>query len=267
MAAPAPPQNHGLTLAGGHVHALYRHRVGGLHGVQPQVKLAATLLFVLAVVAAPREAFWAFGAFAAVLAGLTAWARVAPGFVLRRMLIEVPFLLFAVFLPFVGSGDRVQVLGVSLSVGGLWASWNILAKATLGAWASILLAATTQVPDLLEGFGRLRAPRVITAIMGFMVRYLDVIVGEWARMRVALRSRAYRPRTLRQIGPLAAASGSLFIRSYERGERVYLAMLSRGYTGEMPELAPVAPALRQWAGAAAMVSIAAAIATMGWITR
>ena len=183
------------------------------------------------------------------LAALTAWAGVPPGFVARRMLIEVPFLLFAVFLPFVGSGERIDVLGMSLSIGGLWAAWNILAKATLGAWASILLAATTQVPDLLEGFGRLRAPRVITSIMGFMVRYLDVIVGEWARMRVALRSRAYRPRTLRQIGPLAAASGSLFIRSYERGERVYLAMLSRGYTGEMPVDRPRRPpVLRQWVG-------------------
>ena len=254
-------------MAGSHVHALYRHRTGGLHRVEPHVKLAATLLFVLAVVAAPREAFWTFGAFAILLASITAWARVPPGFVLRRMLIEIPFLLFAVFLPFVGTGDRVDVLGLSLSVGGLWAAWNILAKATLGAWASILLAATTQVPDLLEGFGRLRTPKVITAIMGFMVRYLDVIVGEWNRMRVALRSRAYRPRTLRQAGPLATASGALFIRSYERGERVYLAMLSRGYTGAMPEMAAPSSAPRQWLVAVLIIMIAAAIAAMGWVTR
>ncbi|MBU1227064.1 MAG: cobalt ECF transporter T component CbiQ [Actinobacteria bacterium] len=254
-------------MAGGHVHALYRHHPGGLHRVEPQVKVATTLLFVLAVVAAPREAFWAFGVFGMLLAALTAWGRIPPGFVLRRMLIEIPFLLFAVFLPFIGSGDRVDVAGLSLSVGGLWAAWNILAKATLGAWASILLAATTQVPGLLEGLSRLRAPKVITAIMGFMVRYLDVIVGEWNRMRVALRSRAYRPRTLRQIGPLAAASGSLFIRSYERGERVYLAMLSRGYTGAMPETAPAAPALRQWLAAAVVVTGAAAVTAMGWVTR
>jgi len=149
----------------------------------------------------------------------------------------------------------------------LWAAWNILAKATLGAWASILLAATTQVPDLLEGLGRLRVPSVITAIMGFMVRYLDVIVGEWNRMRVALRSRAYRARSLRQAGALAAASGSLFIRSYERGERVYLAMLSRGYTGTMPETAAPGPTGRQWLAAAATITLAATIAALGWVFR
>jgi len=231
------------------------------------VKLATTLLFVLAVVATPREAFWAFSVFTLLLAAMTAWALIPPGFVLRRLLIEIPFLLFAVFLPFVGSGERVDALGLSLSVSGLWAAWNILAKATLGAWASILLAATTQVPDLLEGFSRLRAPKVITAIMGFMVRYLDVTVGEWNRMRIALLSRAYRPRTLRQAGALATASGSLFIRSYERGERVYLAMLARGYTGEMPGITSPAPALRQWISAAIVISIAAAVATLGWVTR
>jgi cobalt/nickel transport system permease protein len=237
-------------MAGSHVHALYQHRVGGLHDVQPHVKLASTLLFVLAVVIA-----------------ITAWAQVSIPFVARRMLIEIPFLLFAFFLPLVGSGERTDVLGVSLSVGGLWAAWNILAKATLGAWASILLAATTQVPHLLEGFTRLRAPRVITAIMGFMVRYLDVIVEEWNRMRVALRSRAYRPRSLRQAGAMAAASGSLFIRSYERGERVYLAMLSRGYSGGMPTIEAPAPVGRQWVGAGLIVTGAVAIAALGWVTR
>ena len=69
-------------MAGSHVHALYRHHVGALHGIEPQVKLAATLLFVLAVVATPREAFWAFGAFALLLGSLTACrpgpARVRP---------------------------------------------------------------------------------------------------------------------------------------------------------------------------------------------
>jgi cobalt/nickel transport system permease protein len=254
-------------VAGSHVHALYRHRAGPLHAVAPQVKLAATLLFVLAVVATPREAFWSLGALAALLAALTAVGRVPPGFVARRLVVEVPFVLFAVFLPIVGTGERTEVLGMSLSIAGLWAAWNILAKATLGAWASILLAATTQIPDLLEGFRRLRAPRVITSIMGFMIRYLDVIVGEWNRMRVALRSRAYRPRSLRNARPLAAASGALFVRSFERGERVYLAMLSRGYRGEMPDLGRAGAAAVQWAGAAAVVTLAAAIAALGWVTR
>ena len=235
--------------------------------MRPEVKLAATLCFVIAVVATPREAFWAFGAHAALVIAAMAAGRLPPGFVARRLLVEVPFVLFAVFLPLVGRGERVAVLGMSLSQEGLWAAWNILAKATLGAAASIVLASTTRVPDLLKAFDRLRFPRVITSIMGFMIRYLDVVVAELARMRVALLSRAYRPRRFGQARALGAAAGTLFVRSFERGERVHLAMQARGYSGRMPDLgAPAAP-MTQWLGAALVVLLAAAVAATGWMLR
>jgi cobalt/nickel transport system permease protein len=156
---------------------------------------------------------------------------------------------------------------LSLSEEGLWAAWNILAKATLGAWASILLAATTQIPDLLDGFRRLRTPRVITAIMGFMVRYLDVIIGNLDRMRVALRSRGYAPRWIGEARALGATAGSLFIRSYERGERVYLAMLSRGYGGTMPDPGRTAAPAAEWGVAALVAGLAAGLAAIGWLVR
>ena len=254
-------------MAGGHVHALYRHGDSPLHRLRPEVKLAATLLFVVAVVATPREAFWAFGAHAALVVALAGLGRLPAGFVGRRLLVEIPFLLFAVFLPFVGGGDRVHVAFLSLSQEGLWAAWNILAKATLGASASIVLAATTQVPEILAGLSRLRAPKAIVAIMGFMVRYLDVVIGELNRMRVALRSRGYAPRRIGEAGALAATAGTLFIRSYERGERVYLAMLARGYSGVMPNTEDRPTDLRHWAAAAGLVAAAAAITTLAWVLR
>jgi cobalt/nickel transport system permease protein len=68
-------------------------------------------------------------------------------------------------------------------------------------------------------------------IMGFMVRYLDVVGDELARMRVALASRGFTPRDPRHWPVIARSAGALFIRSYERGERVHLAMVSRGYDG------------------------------------
>jgi cobalt/nickel transport system permease protein len=77
---------------------------------------------------------------------------------------------------------------------------------------------------------------VITAIAGFMVRYLGIVAGEGRRMHVARQSRGYDPRWLWQARGIAASAGTLFVRSYERGERVYLAMLSRGYDGTMPAL-------------------------------
>ena len=123
---------------------------------------------------------------------------------------------------------------VELSVEGLWGAWSIVVKGTLGVLASIVLTSTTEVTDILEGLDRLRVPRVFTDIAGFMVRYLDVILGEQRRMRVAMLSRGYDPGWWWQARALAASAGSMFIRSYERGERVFFAMTSRGYQGHMP---------------------------------
>jgi cobalt/nickel transport system permease protein len=177
-------------------------------------------------------------------------AGLSPALVARRLRIEVPFLLFAAFMPFTGAGPRVELLGVSLSEPGLWAAWNIVAKGTLGVAASIVLAATTPVADLLRGLDRLRVPRVITAIAGFMVRYLGIVAGEAQRMHVARQSRGYDPRWLWQARGMAASAGTLFVRSYERGERVYLAMLARGYDGTMPALAGARAAASDWWAAA-----------------
>jgi cobalt/nickel transport system permease protein len=231
------------------------------------VKLAATLLFVGAVVATPREAFWVFAGHAAIIGTAAAIGRIPFRFLARRLVIEIPFLLFAILLPLVGRGERIDVWFLSLSREGLWGAWNILAKATLGAAASIVLAATTQVGDLLLGFDRLKVPRAFTAIMGFMVRYLDVIIGNLDRMRVALRSRGYAPRWIGEARALGATAGSLFIRSYERGERVYLAMLSRGYTGSMPDPDRTAAPAVEWIGAALVAGLAAGLAAIGWILR
>mgnify|MGYP003378836667 FL=1 len=95
--------------------------------------------------------------------------------------------------------------------------------------AALLLGATTEVRDLLDGLRRLRMPATLVEIMGFMVRYLEVVGGELRRMRVALLSRGFDPRSPRHWPVLARALGALFVRSYERGERVHLAMVSRGY--------------------------------------
>ena len=99
-----------------------------------------------------------------------------------------------------------------------------------------MLAATTTPADLLRGLERLRVPKVLVSIAGFMVRYLTILTGEAERMRVARQSRGYEPRWLWQAGAMGASVGTLFVRAYERGERVHLAMCSRGYDGTMPEL-------------------------------
>lgn len=250
----------------GHTHRLYLPGTSPLHRARPQCKVAASLLFILAVVATPREAVWAFAVYALGLAALARVAGLPLPTLARRLALELPFLLFAVFLPLVGQGERVEVAGVALSVEGLWAAWNIVAKGTLGVATSVILAATTPVPELLRGLERLRLPAAFTTIAGFMVRYGDVIADEVRRMRIARVSRGHDPRWIWQARAVAASAGTLFIRSYERGERVHLAMLSRGWAGAMPRLSEARTSRAQWVAGLSPVAVALALAVTGLVT-
>jgi cobalt/nickel transport system permease protein len=247
-------------MSGGHVHLLYLDRQTPVHRLAPEVKIAATVLFTIVVVVTPREAFWAFGGYAVLLAVVAAAARVRPLWLAKRGTIELPFVLLTVVLPFVGTGERVTWLGLSLSVDGLYGAWNIFVKGTLGVLASLLLAATTTARDLIRGLDRLRCPQIITQIATFMIRYLDVLAGEARRMRVARLSRGYDPRFLWQVKAFAVGVGSLFLRAFERGERVYLAMVSRGYTGRLPAPEGGAATAGEWLAAATVPAAATAIA-------
>ncbi|WP_328790120.1 cobalt ECF transporter T component CbiQ [Streptomyces sp. NBC_00273] len=251
-------------MGAGHAHKLYRHGHSPVHDLPAHCKLAATLAFVVVVVSTPREAVWAFGLYAVLIAAVAAVARIPAGFLLRRLLIEVPFVAFAVLMPFVAEGERVQVLGMSLSVSGLWGAWNVLAKGTLGVAASVLLASTTELRALLLGLQRLKLPPLLVQIASFMIRYGDVISDELRRMSIARRSRGFEASGIRHWGVLAKTAGALFIRSYERGERVYLAMVSRGYAGSMPVIDEVVATRTQWAHAAVLPVTALAVCLMGW---
>jgi cobalt/nickel transport system permease protein len=251
-------------MGAGHAHRLYRHGHSPVHQLPPHCKLTAVCCFVVVVVSTPREAVWAFGLFAVLLAAAGAVAGIPAGFLLRRLLIEIPFVAFAVLMPFVVPGDQVRLLGVSVSVPGLWDAWNVLAKGTLGVAASVILASTTELPSLLLGLQRLRLPPPLVQIASFMVRYGDVITDEMRRMSIARRSRGFEASGVQHWSVLAKSAGALFIRSYERGERVHLAMVSRGYTGTMPVIGEVTASWTQWAYAAALPVPALAVCLLGW---
>ncbi|MEV1285546.1 cobalt ECF transporter T component CbiQ [Micromonospora sp. NPDC049679] len=243
-----------------HAHVLHLDRTSALHRLPPEVKIAAMVAYTLVVVVTPREALWAFAGYAGLIVLVAAIGRVRPGWLSRRALIEVPFVVFAIALPFLGGGERVTWLGLELSIDGLYGGWNIVAKGTLGVLASLILAATTTTRDLIVGLDRLRCPQILTQIATFMLRYLDVLAGEARRMRVARVSRGDDPRFLWQLRGFAAGIGALFLRAFERGERVYLAMVSRGYEGRMPNSwhSTDAATAGQWV-VAATIPLAAAI--------
>jgi cobalt/nickel transport system permease protein len=155
--------------------------------------------------------------------------------VAKRSLIEVPFIFFALLMPFFGSGERFQIGSLDLYRDGLLAGASIVTKGTIGILVAINLSATTTAREILRGLEVLRLPTPMVQIASFMLRYVNVVNDEMQRMAVARQSRGFEATGIKHWPVLATAAGALFIRSYERGERVHLAMLARGFDGELPK--------------------------------
>ena len=207
-----------------------------MHAAPSEVKILTAVIAVFAIVATPPEAVWAFAVYLALLTLLWWRAGITVRWLAPRLLLELPFVVLAVLLPFAATGDRVTVAGLSLSEPGLLAAWNILVKGTLGMLVSLTVAATTPVRSLPAGLSRLHVPGIVITIVTLMLRYVTVLAGEIDRMRIARIARGDDPRALHQVGATARGIGGVFLRSYERGERVHLAMLARGFTGTVPLL-------------------------------
>ncbi|HUL99858.1 MAG TPA: cobalt ECF transporter T component CbiQ [Mycobacterium sp.] len=259
-------------MGAGHAHPLYRDGDSVIHWAPPEVKVVCLAVFVLAVVATPRETFWPFGIYAVIIFIVWHLARIPLRWILPRMLIEAPFLILAVLLPFAGGGERIEVAGFMLSVSGLYAAWGIVIKGTLGVAGSLTVAATTTARELPLALSRLGVPGLVISMLTLMIRYIDVLAAEAGRMRMARLSRGDSPHALHQAGAIAKSVGALFLRSYERGERVYLAMLSRGFDGRIPPLAvgtgaAAAATARQWVLAMLPAVAAVGVAASAWALR
>lgn len=236
-----------------------------LHREAAHGKILSLIAFVVAVVATPPRTMWPYGVHLLVLLAIVLIARVPAARLARGALIETPFLLFAVSLPFVADGPTVTILGgVEVSELGLWAAGSLLAKATLSVLATLVLAYTTTPLELLGGLRRLRFPAALTEILSFMLRYQAVVGEQWRRMGIARASRGFTPRTPAAWPVLGNSLGVLFIRSFELGERVHLAMLARGYTGVFPAAVQPPPARAHWAALAVAPAVAAAATILAW---
>lgn len=235
-------------------------------GFPAQVKVLALIGFVCAVVAVPSQQWVPYIGDLMVLIAVAMAARLAPLALLRGLAIEVPFVAFAAALPFLASGPTVVVAGLTLSIPGLWGAATLLAKSTLSVLAALILATTTSAAEFVSGLRRLRVPAILVEILGFMVRYLAVITQQWHQMAMSRAARGFRARSPRAWSALSGAVGSGFIRAYERGERVHVAMLSRGYTGTMPETMDTVPRARlgHWLTAASIPAAAWLITASAW---
>lgn len=206
-----------------------------MHRMAPHTKLVGLLAFAILVVSVPRDATVALVALLLVAVAVLVSTRVPARLVLPRLAVEVPFAVFALLLPFIAVGPPVPLGPFTVSQPGLEAAVALLLKGTAGVVAAVAFSVTTRPRDLVRALQHLRVPDPLVVIASFMVRYVDVVTDQMRRMRVARASRGFRASSVRAWPVLAAGTGALFIRSYERGERVHLAMLSRGYTGRMPK--------------------------------
>ena len=249
-------------MGASHGHTLHFHGHSLLHRLPAWSKIVGLITFMLIVVATPAGEWWAFAGYLAIIVLVVAVSRVPLGFLAPRMVVEVPFLVFAATMPFFATGPRVEVLGLSLSQPGLEGAGALVAKGTLGVLAALLLGATTEMRDFLVGLQKLRLPQQLVEILAFMLRYLSVMLDDLRRLRIAQQARGFRARNIRQWPTLARTVGALFVRSFERGERVHRAMLARGYTGALVLQGGSATADWRWALALPLAAASILLATV-----
>jgi cobalt/nickel transport system permease protein len=249
-------------MSGGHGHEVDPAAPldGPIERLAPEAKVVGAVAFLLVVVATPVPATTAWLVEAAVLGALAVAALLPVRVVARRLVFEVPFVALAVALVVFGTGPRVSVAGLWLSEPGLTAAWTILARATAGVLVASILAATTSPAELLAALTRLHLPRLLCTLAATAVRYLAVLRAELDRLRLAQELRRPDGGRLRP-GEVAGVGAALFVRAYERGERVHLARAARGVgpgTAEVDDGAVPRAGRRDWLVSLAPAAVAGA---------
>ncbi len=212
-------------MGGAHEHALPSVRPGGfLEQRDARAKVVATLALVLGVVLAPREEPRRLVVLAGLALALAGLGATPPARVLLRATVVLPFaVLGTFFLPFIEPNGLARMA-------------DIVARASISGVAVAALGSSTELPDLVTALGAIGVPRVVVLTMGFTLRYLVLLREEGKRLALAreLRTFAWRPRlALRAMGH---SVGTLFVRTFERAERVHAAMAARGFEGTFPVL-------------------------------
>ncbi len=242
-----------------HVHFLdpYHERPSPVHRLDARVKLALVVAFLLTAALAPAAAWPAYTLLLALVLAAEVLSELGVAFFLRRSLLAVPFVLAAAPVLFTTPGAPLLALpwGGAVSAAGLERFASVAVKSWISVQAAVLLAATTPFPDLLGALRAWRLPRLLVAIIGLMWRYLFVMVDEALRLMRAREARSSESGLpgLRSGGALTwrarvtgGMAGSLFLRSLERSDRIYMAMLARGYDGEIRSLPRPAPRPAEW---------------------
>ena len=244
-----------------HINVLDQFQSGDspLHRLDPRVKLLGSLAFILAAALTPDGVWLAFAALAALWLALALLSDLPLGLLLRRGLVALPFAAAAVTVLFTLPGQALLTVQLpltgwqlSISDAGLIRFVTILLKSWLSVLMAILLTATTPFPDLLQAMRGVGIPAVLVGVIAFMYRYIFVLADEVRTLLQAREARSAAGPTGQRTGGalfwrakvVGGMVGSLFVRSLARSERVYQAMASRGYAGELrwldkPRMRPI----------------------------
>jgi len=247
-------------------NTLDRYQTGEslIHHLDPRVKVVVTVLFILSNVLLPDGAWLAFVLAWGLILLISALSGLGLGYALKRSYVALPFALAAITVMFSLPGRPLFAwqLGpwhlVATDLGTIRFA-SIVIRTWLSVQMAILLTATTRFPDVLHALQHLRVPALLVAIISFMYRYLFVISDEAKRLMRAREARSARSATGAGGGSVAWGArvtgnmvGQLFLRSYERSDRVYNAMLARGYNGQFLTINPHVMCTSDWiAGAVA----------------
>jgi cobalt/nickel transport system permease protein len=212
--------------------------ISPVHALDARAKTVAAIVLVLGIVLSPPARGAEFALLVALLAAVALIARLPLGRLALRSAAVLPFAAtIALLAPLQAAGGSWNAGGLMAATDGWVTAWGILSKAWLSASCMLLLAASTRTADLLAALRRLGVPDVFVLLLSFIARYVGVLGDQLRSLRTALASRAPRLRRRTLLHASGSIAGNLFVRSYERGERIHAAMLSRGYTGALPHAA------------------------------
>jgi cobalt/nickel transport system permease protein len=238
-----------------------------LHRLDPRVKVVVTVLFILSNALLPDGAWTAFGLSWLCLLGLNALSRLGVDFTFRRSFVALPFALAAISAIFSPIGKPLAdwslgPLALIPTDFGVIKFISIILRSWLSVQIAILMVAVTRFPDMIHAFEHLRVPGILTTIVAFLYRYLFVLTDEVMRLLRARESRSAAVpgrrsgrNVLWRARVMGNMAGQLFLRSYERSDRIYNAMLARGYDGRLRTLNPHVLHSRDWAYGTAAILI------------
>ena len=206
------------------------------HHLIPQTRVLCAVLFVFAISLTPNGRWWTWAIYGATVAAIILMSRVSLQVLFKRVAVEFVFIGVVILGTLFRDGGRVlwQWGWLRVTTEGLTVLGSVSIKALLSLLVMNVLILTTSVPALLYALAALRVPPLLVAILAAMYRYIAVLAEEFNSMQRAARSRNLLGSGERQRTVIGNMFGSLFIRTYERGERVHQAMLARGYEGFPP---------------------------------